>query len=129
MLEAGTSSGRSGIRRSRPARSAPRRIDAGVVHPSHAGGAASPCRQCPPAPLAGSLPAAGGLVDTLTPTARPILMATFTVTLMSSGAPHSLMKASRGVYGEAAGEWTAEDARGYSRMLALPGVFWSRANP
>ncbi|HET8691907.1 MAG TPA: argininosuccinate synthase [Steroidobacteraceae bacterium] len=43
--------------------------------------------------------------------------------------PHSLMKASRGVYGEAAGEWTAEDARGYSRMLALPGVFWSRANP
>jgi argininosuccinate synthase len=43
--------------------------------------------------------------------------------------PHSLMKASRGVYGEAAGEWTAEDARGYSKMLALPGVFWSRANP
>ncbi len=43
--------------------------------------------------------------------------------------PHSLMKASRGIYGEAAGEWTPEDARGYSRMLALPGVFWSRANP
>lgn len=43
--------------------------------------------------------------------------------------PHSLMKASRSVYGEAAGEWTPEDARGFSKMLALPGVFWSRANP
>jgi argininosuccinate synthase len=39
------------------------------------------------------------------------------------------MKASRGLYVDAAGEWTAEDARGYSKMLALPGVFWSRANP
>ena len=43
--------------------------------------------------------------------------------------PHSLMKASRGVYGEAAGEWTPDDARGFSKMLALPGLFWSRANP
>lgn len=41
--------------------------------------------------------------------------------------PHSLMRASKGVYGEAAGEWTAEDARGFSKMLSLPGVFWSRA--
>lgn len=41
--------------------------------------------------------------------------------------PFSLMKASKGVYGEAAGEWTAEDARGFSRMVALPGVFWTRA--
>jgi argininosuccinate synthase len=40
---------------------------------------------------------------------------------------HSLMSASKGVYGEAAGEWTAEDARGYSKMLSLPGVFWTRA--
>jgi len=40
---------------------------------------------------------------------------------------YSLMKASKGVYGESAGEWTAEDARGFSRMLSLPGVFWSRA--
>jgi argininosuccinate synthase len=37
------------------------------------------------------------------------------------------MSASKGVYGEAAGEWTAEDARGYSKMLSLPGVFWTRA--
>ncbi len=41
--------------------------------------------------------------------------------------PWSLMKASKGVYGESAGEWTAEDARGYSKMLSLPGVFWTRA--
>jgi len=41
--------------------------------------------------------------------------------------PHSLMSASKGVYGEAAGEWTAEDARGFSKMLSLPGVFWTRA--
>jgi argininosuccinate synthase len=41
--------------------------------------------------------------------------------------PFSLMKASKGVYGEAAGEWTAEDARGFSRMVSLPGVFWTRA--
>ncbi len=41
--------------------------------------------------------------------------------------PWSLMKASKGVYGEAAGEWTAEDARGFSKMVSLPGVFWTRA--
>jgi len=41
--------------------------------------------------------------------------------------PWSLMKASKGVYGESAGEWTAADAQGYSKMLALPGVFWMRA--
>ncbi|HEU0225750.1 MAG TPA: argininosuccinate synthase [Steroidobacteraceae bacterium] len=41
--------------------------------------------------------------------------------------PFSLMKASKGVYGEAAGEWTAGDARGFSKMVALPGVFWTRA--
>jgi argininosuccinate synthase len=40
---------------------------------------------------------------------------------------HSLMKASKGVYGESAGEWTAADARGFSKMLSLPGVFWTRA--
>ncbi len=41
--------------------------------------------------------------------------------------PHSLMAASKGVYGEAAGEWTAKDALGYSRILSLPGIFQSRA--
>ena len=41
--------------------------------------------------------------------------------------PHSLMAASRGQYGESAGEWTAEDAVGFSRILALPGMLHTRA--
>ena len=41
--------------------------------------------------------------------------------------PHSLMKASKGVYGEAVGEWTPQDALGFSKMVALNNVFWSRA--
>jgi argininosuccinate synthase len=41
--------------------------------------------------------------------------------------PYSLMAATKGVYGEAAGEWTPQDALGYSRVLALPGILQSRA--
>ena len=41
--------------------------------------------------------------------------------------PHSLMAASRGRYGEAAGEWTAADAVGFSRLMALPGLLQTRA--
>ena len=41
--------------------------------------------------------------------------------------PYSLMKASKGAYGESAGEWTAEEAHGFSKMLALPGIFYTRA--
>ena len=41
--------------------------------------------------------------------------------------PHSLMAASRGAYGEAAGEWTAADALGLSKMRALPGMLHARA--
>jgi argininosuccinate synthase len=41
--------------------------------------------------------------------------------------PHSLMAASKGVYGEAAGEWSATDALGFSRIVSLPGVFYRRA--
>jgi argininosuccinate synthase len=41
--------------------------------------------------------------------------------------PFSLMAASKGVYGEAAGEWSAQDALGFSRIAALPGVFYTRA--
>ena len=41
--------------------------------------------------------------------------------------PHSLMAASRGKYGESAGEWTAADAVGFSRILALPGMLHARA--
>jgi argininosuccinate synthase len=41
--------------------------------------------------------------------------------------PHSLMAASRGAYGEAAAEWTASDAVGYSKLLSLPGMLYTRA--
>ena len=41
--------------------------------------------------------------------------------------PHSLMAASRGKYGESAGEWTSADAVGFSRILALPGMLQTRA--
>lgn len=41
--------------------------------------------------------------------------------------PHSLRAASAGVYGEAAGEWTAADARGFARMLAIPAMLAARA--
>ncbi|MDZ7769852.1 MAG: argininosuccinate synthase [Woeseiaceae bacterium] len=42
--------------------------------------------------------------------------------------PHSLLAATRGVYGEAAGEWTAADALGFSRVLSLPGILQTRAS-
>jgi argininosuccinate synthase len=41
--------------------------------------------------------------------------------------PYSLMAASKGVYGEAAGEWSASDALGFSRIVSLAGVFHRRA--
>ena len=41
--------------------------------------------------------------------------------------PHSLLAATKGVYGEAAGEWTPSDALGYSRILSLPGSLQTRA--
>src|SRR5271156_2326481 len=40
---------------------------------------------------------------------------------------YSLMAASKGTYGESVGEWTAADALGFSRIVALPGVFHRRA--
>jgi len=40
---------------------------------------------------------------------------------------YSLMAASKGVYGEAAGEWTPTDALGFSKIVALTGVFHRRA--
>ncbi len=39
----------------------------------------------------------------------------------------SLLAAARGAYGEAAGEWSAADARGFSRLAALPGELHARA--
>ena len=41
--------------------------------------------------------------------------------------PYSLMAASKGVYGEATGEWTPADALGFSRIVGLPGMFHHRA--
>jgi argininosuccinate synthase len=41
--------------------------------------------------------------------------------------PYSIMAASKGVYGEAAGEWTPTDALGFSKIVALTGVFHRRA--
>jgi argininosuccinate synthase len=41
--------------------------------------------------------------------------------------PYSLLAASKGVYGESAGEWTAPDALGYSKILSLAGSFQTRA--
>jgi argininosuccinate synthase len=37
------------------------------------------------------------------------------------------MAASKGIYGEAAGEWSAVDALGFSKIVALTGVFHRRA--
>ena len=34
-----------------------------------------------------------------------------------------------GIYGEAAGEWSAADARGFSRIVALPGELYARMAP
>lgn len=41
--------------------------------------------------------------------------------------PYSLLAATKGVYGEAAGEWTAADALGYARILSLAGSLQTRA--
>ncbi|MFQ5609387.1 MAG: argininosuccinate synthase [Woeseiaceae bacterium] len=41
--------------------------------------------------------------------------------------PYSLLAATKGVYGEAAGEWTSSDSLGYARILSLPGSLQTRA--
>ena len=40
---------------------------------------------------------------------------------------YSLMAASKGVYGESTGEWTAIDAVGFSRIVGLTSIFHRRA--
>jgi argininosuccinate synthase len=47
--------------------------------------------------------------------------------ITGTASPHSLLAATRGVYGESAGEWTAADALGFARVLSLPGILQSRA--
>ena len=44
-----------------------------------------------------------------------------------TSSPHSLLAATKGIYGESAGEWTASDALGYARILSLPGSLQTRA--
>jgi hypothetical protein len=36
---------------------------------------------------------------------------------------HSLMAVSKGVYGESHGEWTPQDALGFSKIVSLTGMF------
>jgi argininosuccinate synthase len=40
---------------------------------------------------------------------------------------HSLMAVSKGVYGESHGEWTPQDALGFSKIVSLTGMFHARA--
>ena len=56
-----------------------------------------------------------------------LLMRTGALFIEGVESPYSLMAASKGVYGEAAGEWSARDALGFSRIAALPGLFYARA--
>ena len=56
-----------------------------------------------------------------------LLLQTGSLFIEGVESPFSLMAASRGVYGEAAGEWSAADALGFSRIASLPGVFYTRA--
>src|ERR1700750_2098994 len=56
-----------------------------------------------------------------------LLLQTGSVFITGVESPYSLMAASRGVYGEAAGEWSASDALGFSRIAARPGLFHARA--
>jgi argininosuccinate synthase len=56
-----------------------------------------------------------------------LLLRTGQVFVEGVSSPWSLKNASRGVYGEASGEWTAADAKGFSRIVALPGELHARA--
>ena len=56
-----------------------------------------------------------------------LLLRTGNLFIEGVDSPYSLMAASRGVYGEAAGEWSASDSLGFSRIVSLPGVFYTRA--
>jgi argininosuccinate synthase len=56
-----------------------------------------------------------------------LLFRTGSVFVEGVESPYSLMSASKGVYGEAAGEWTSADALGFSKIVALTGMFHARA--
>jgi argininosuccinate synthase len=56
-----------------------------------------------------------------------VLLRPGSVFVEGTDSPYSLMAASKGVYGEATGEWTPADALGFSRIVGLPGMFHHRA--
>lgn len=56
-----------------------------------------------------------------------VLLRTGSLFVEGVSSPWSLMAASKGVYGESVGEWSAADALGFSKLMALPGVFHTRA--
>jgi argininosuccinate synthase len=56
-----------------------------------------------------------------------VLMRPGSVFVEGVDSAYSLMAASKGVYGEAAGEWTPTDALGFSKIVSLTGVFHRRA--
>jgi len=56
-----------------------------------------------------------------------LLLRQGSVSVEGVASPHSLMKASRGRYGEENGEWSAADAAGFCRLAALPGLLHARA--
>jgi argininosuccinate synthase len=56
-----------------------------------------------------------------------VLLRTGSAFVEGSTSPHSLHAASRAVYGEAVGEWTPEDAKGFCRIYGLPSILHARA--
>jgi hypothetical protein len=57
----------------------------------------------------------------------PVLLRAGSCFVEGVESPYSLMAASKGVYGEAVGEWSPTDALGFSKIVALTGVFHRRA--
>ncbi len=55
-----------------------------------------------------------------------LLLRTGSVFVEGVASPHSLHAASRAVYGEAVGEWTPEDAKGFGRIYGLPTILAAR---
>jgi argininosuccinate synthase len=85
----------------------------------HEGQATEPAARDAEALLASSQARVSGAVT--------LLLRTGALFVEGVASEHSLMKASRGRYGEATGEWTAADAAGYCRIAALPGLLHARA--
>lgn len=83
---------------------------------------------------AGQLDPACRDIEALMLSAQAVVTGTVSIALRAGhafvtgvDAPRSLMAASKGVYGEAAGEWTPRDALGFSRVRSLPGLLQARA--